>query len=46
MGPRGGHHRGMERRPRRAGSARMLWIGAFAACLLFWAAVLYVLVFR
>lgn len=40
------HHCAMERRPRRAGSARLLWIGACGACLLFWAAVLYVLVFR
>lgn len=36
----------MERRTRRAGSARLLWMAAFGLCLLFWAAVLYVLVFR
>jgi len=37
----------MERGPKhRSGSARLLWMAACALCLLFWAAVLYALVFR
>jgi hypothetical protein len=33
-------------RTRRVGSSRLLWLAACGLCLLFWAAVLYILVFR
>jgi hypothetical protein len=37
----------MERsRTSRVGTSRLMWLGACAVCLLFWAAVLYYLLFR
>lgn len=33
-------------RMHRVRSSRLLWLGACALCLLFWAAVLYLLLFR
>lgn len=44
---RGRHDGAMEQgSKRRTGSARLLWMAACGLCLLFWAAVLYALVFR
>jgi hypothetical protein len=36
----------MDSRIHRVRASRLMWLGACAACVLFWAAVLYYLLFR